>query len=380
MARTLKLDIVVDDHGAIQKLAQVDAAIDGLAEPTKRATEATQQLGESQARAGRGAETAATATSVLTGTLARYLTAGAALGAIKASLDYASGLQKMADTLQLGTVALQELENVAVGSNTTLQTLTSSIFDMQRRLAGGDAGAVAALGALNIKMSEFLQLKGDEQFFLVARALAGVENQMERSRLAFELFGLRAREVLPALVGDVDALRGSVRTLTAAQIADLAKVEQAWQQLVLSVKRAIAVIVGEITRIFAPLAALSGQMGALLAMLGATPSSGLGTLADWQQPSGLPLPLPPLPPPPAPSFAGGTDGYQWFGSGTPALLHGWEKVTPLGKDGGGVTLAPGAIVINYPIASDARALQELARLVGRALMQHTAGLRMPAGA
>src|SRR3990167_3783308 len=348
MARTLKLDIVVDDHGAIQKLAQVDAAIDGLAEPTKRATEATQQLGESQARAGRGAETAATATSVLTGTLARYLTAGAALGAIKASLDYASGLQKMADTLQLGTVALQELENVAVGSNTTLQTLTSSIFDMQRRLAGGDAGAVAALGALNIKMSEFLQLKGDEQFFLVARALAGVENQMERSRLAF------------ALVGDVDALRGSVRTLTAAQIADLAKVEQAWQQLVLSVKRAIAVIVGEITRIFAPLAALSGQMGALLAMLGATPSSGLGTLADWQQPSGLPLPLPPLPPPPAPSFAGGTDGYQWFGSGTPALLHGWEKVTPLGKDGGGVTLAPGAIVINYPIASDARALQELA--------------------
>src|SRR3990167_987122 len=355
MARTLKLDIVVDDHGAIQKLAQVDAAIDGLAEPTKRATEATQQLGESQARAGRGAETAATATSVLTGTLARYLTAGAALGAIKASLDYASGLQKMADTLQLGTVALQELENVAVGSNTTLQTLTSSIFDMQRRLAGGDAGAVAALGALNIKMSEFLQLKGDEQFFLVARALAGVENQMERSRLAFELFGLRAREVLPALVGDVDALRGSVRTLTAAQIAHLAQVEQAWQQLVLSVKRANAVIVGEIKRNLAP-------------------------RANGQQPGGLPLPLPPLPPPPAPSFAGGTDGYQWFGSGTPALLHGWEKVTPLGKDGGGVTLAPGAIVINYPIASDARALQELARLVGRALMQHTAGLRMPAGA
>ncbi|HXG69526.1 MAG TPA: hypothetical protein VNJ04_02825 [Gemmatimonadaceae bacterium] len=38
--------------------------------------------------------------------------------------------------------------------------------------------------------------------------------------------------------------------------------------------------------------------------------------------------------PQMPGFAGGTRGYQNFGSGTPVMLHGWEKVTPLGKDSG----------------------------------------------
>lgn len=32
-----------------------------------------------------------------------------------------------------------------------------------------------------------------------------------------------------------------------------------------------------------------------------------------------------------PGFATGTNGYQNFGTGTPVMLHGWEKVTPKGK-------------------------------------------------
>ncbi len=37
------------------------------------------------------------------------------------------------------------------------------------------------------------------------------------------------------------------------------------------------------------------------------------------------------------SFAEGTDGYQFFGAGTMAMLHGWEKVTPLGSEPTGNT-------------------------------------------
>jgi hypothetical protein len=33
-----------------------------------------------------------------------------------------------------------------------------------------------------------------------------------------------------------------------------------------------------------------------------------------------------------PSFANGTDGPRYFGSGTLAMLHGWEEVIPRGKE------------------------------------------------
>lgn len=36
--------------------------------------------------------------------------------------------------------------------------------------------------------------------------------------------------------------------------------------------------------------------------------------------------------PNAPGFAGGTQGYRYFGSGTMVKLHGWEKVTPRGQE------------------------------------------------
>ena len=50
-----------------------------------------------------------------------------------------------------------------------------------------------------------------------------------------------------------------------------------------------------------------------------------------------------------PSFANGSNGYQNFGRGTLAMLHGWEKVTPRGKDDSGTT-----IVVQSPVYLDGR--------------------------
>jgi hypothetical protein len=69
-----------------------------------------------------------------------------------------------------------------------------------------------------------------------------------------------------------------------------------------------------------------------------------------------------------PSFASGTDGYQNFGTGTPAMLHGWEKVTPLGAaEGGG---AGGAVVVNVSgvlLSNNPAAREELRRFVSETL-------------
>ena len=64
-------------------------------------------------------------------------------------------------------------------------------------------------------------------------------------------------------------------------------------------------------------------------------------------------------------FAGGTDGYENFGSGTPVMLHGWEKVTPRGAGNGGDTIhvnVSGVLLSNNPAARD-----ELRRFIGETL-------------
>lgn len=43
-----------------------------------------------------------------------------------------------------------------------------------------------------------------------------------------------------------------------------------------------------------------------------------------------------------PGFATGTNGYRYFGGGTLAILHGWEKVVPLGRDDFVPTISPSA--------------------------------------
>src|SRR5258708_27633149 len=51
-----------------------------------------------------------------------------------------------------------------------------------------------------------------------------------------------------------------------------------------------------------------------------------------------------------PGYANGTNGYEYFGSGRLAMLHGWEKVTPLGKEVGSGQAPP--IKVTVPVYMD----------------------------
>jgi hypothetical protein len=60
-----------------------------------------------------------------------------------------------------------------------------------------------------------------------------------------------------------------------------------------------------------------------------------------------------------PGWAHGTNGFEWFGGGTPAMLHGWERVDRLsdmaGRDVGSYGGGPSApIVIDNKIYMDGR--------------------------
>ena len=67
------------------------------------------------------------------------------------------------------------------------------------------------------------------------------------------------------------------------------------------------------------------------------------------------------------SFQRGTHGYENFGSGTPAMLHGWEKVTPRGSGGEGVTVNV-AIDARESFYDSPAGVQRLADKVSGAIM------------
>lgn len=167
--------------------------------------------------------------------------------ATTASLDYAAGLDKMRATTDISFRGLQQLENIAVGSNTSFQSLTSSVLDLQRKLSTGDDSAVGAIRKLGFETGAFLKLKGDEQFLEISRALGQMGNETERNTTAFALFGRGYKEILSALTSDVDKLKDSVRVMSDAQIQRLADVETKWKQLGLEIKRATVDLVENAT-------------------------------------------------------------------------------------------------------------------------------------
>lgn len=281
MGRTYQIDIVLDEHGAAQIIKQVDSELERLnarfktgdisvqsytdrlkilsaAETqahtdAKRMTTAFAEMDAARMRVTKGqadqilstnqASAAANAFGGtlrgLLGTFGVYMSAAGVLGAAKSTLEYASSLEKAKVSLDTTARGVQELENIAASSNTTLGAMTSSVLDLQRRLAGEDKSAAVAMQVLKLNTEEFLGLKGDQQFLIIARALGAMEDEIARNELAFQLFGRSYKEILPALVSDVDTLRDSVHMLTESQVRDVAKIEAQWKQLGLTVKRVL---------------------------------------------------------------------------------------------------------------------------------------------
>ncbi len=142
----------------------------------------------------------------LLGLFGASLSVGAIVSFGKALLDSSDQLVKLSDKTQISIDGIQELQYIAEQSGNTLEQLTSGVSMMQARLAGGDDSAVAALRKLGIEQQAFMALRPEDQFMAIARAIAGVEDEMQRVKLARDLFGRSGAEILPSLISDVDEL------------------------------------------------------------------------------------------------------------------------------------------------------------------------------
>src|SRR4029077_2267158 len=186
MARDLDIKINVEADQAKRDLASVDKGIASVGTTAKTAATATDSLSTSMLKIAGGVNIANTFDRITS----------AAISYVKSIADLSDALVRMSDQTGIGIEALQILGAAAEDSGNSLDQITTAISMMQRKLAGGDAGAVAALNELHLSLVELKNLSPDRQFIEIADAIAKIQDPAERTRLAVEIFGRAGAAIL----------------------------------------------------------------------------------------------------------------------------------------------------------------------------------------
>lgn len=114
-------------------------------------------------------------------------------------LENASTITDLSQKTGLAMRTIQEFQHVAEQTGTSVEAFTNAAFKLGANLAGDDKSVSHAVERLGLSFSQLKQLSPDEQFNRIAAALSEMENPQERNRIALELFGKTAKDILPAI-------------------------------------------------------------------------------------------------------------------------------------------------------------------------------------
>jgi hypothetical protein len=114
-------------------------------------------------------------------------------------INSADALHTLHERTGISIEGLQDMQDVADKSGTTIEALASAVGQLDAKIGTGDKGVTAAFAELGINVGEFLKLDPDERFFTLARAVGDIEDPIKLARIASELFGKTWKELVPAL-------------------------------------------------------------------------------------------------------------------------------------------------------------------------------------
>lgn len=139
--------------------------------------------------------------------------------AVRGSLNAADNIGKLSKRLGATTEGLSELQHVAELSGVSFNTMTMGLQRMTRRVAEAANGAGEARGALlelGVDAQRLSQLRPEQQFEVLAEALAGVTSEGDQVRLAMKLFdseGVALLQTMTDGAAGIQAMRAEARAL-----------------------------------------------------------------------------------------------------------------------------------------------------------------------
>lgn len=121
----------------------------------------------------------------------------------------ADALVKLSDKTGVSITGLQRFQVAGDDAGNTIEQITTSIAQMENRLASGDKSAVAALGKLGLSLEDLSRMRPENQFVAISDAIRGVQDPAQQVAIAMDLFGRQGAEILPTLKRGFDDVKGA---------------------------------------------------------------------------------------------------------------------------------------------------------------------------
>ena len=162
-------------------------------------------------------------TSLLTlgiGKLAAGFTAAKVIGFAADLFQAAGRLQDLHERTDISVEALQRFKIIAEQSGSSIDAVATAVFQMGRRLAGGDESAAQAIAELGLNFQSLRSQRPEDAFNTIGQALGQMTDSFKVGELGSAIFGRSVAELIPTFK-HLGEETGSYLTLSARQVSAL---------------------------------------------------------------------------------------------------------------------------------------------------------------
>lgn len=150
----------------------------------------------------------------------------------KEAVDAAGATIDFANQTGLSTDTIQRFQHVAKQTGSTLEGFTNASYQLGLKLNGGSDSVRAAVQALGLQFSELRSMSPDQQFERITAAAGNLTVEQGRNKVAAELFGKAAKDVLPAITEGYKRIADEAAITGRAQLKALDDAGDAWDAFV----------------------------------------------------------------------------------------------------------------------------------------------------
>lgn len=192
------------------------------------------------------------------------------------TLSFASAgdnLDKMSKRTGIGVKALSELAFAAEQSGASLGSVERGIRGMQRSLLNAEMGSKAAtdaLSGLGLSVEDLSGMSPEDQFTMIADAIARIEDPSKRAALSMQLFGRAGSELLPMMSESADGIANLRREANELGRTMTEEDAQAAAELTDAMNRVKSVLIGVKNQIGAALAPAMTYLADLISKTSST--------------------------------------------------------------------------------------------------------------